>query len=316
MRAARGRALPDWPDWCFLPLAAAIAIITRGGAVVPQDGLDPARLAALAAWRVTQGIYRFDPDVYSALIDTPLSGDIPHEVLYRLPEWCVYVETPGMMFDMRPVHGFFAHLEAHFEQDRMFRTELRLLLDTDELIPVILHLGPWSLVESIERMLEEARRMAAARGDITLQHSMFGSDLASALAECVTPMVSLIMYLCSINAELSGEPRPSRPAPKKTRRGTRYFPPEHARVWEVGIRIGAAIRAARARPPEEEHAEKTIEGGGARQGVRPHIRRAHWHGYWTGPRSGKRRFTLKWLPPIPVAVQSVVELPAVIRTVH
>jgi hypothetical protein len=30
---------------------------------------------------------------------------------------------------------------------------------------------------------------------------------------------------------------------------------------------------------------------------KPHIRSAHWHGYWTGKRgSAARRFILKWLP--------------------
>jgi hypothetical protein len=35
---------------------------------------------------MTQGIYRYDLAVYDALRDTPVSGDIPHEVLYRMPD--------------------------------------------------------------------------------------------------------------------------------------------------------------------------------------------------------------------------------------
>lgn len=37
----------------------------------------------------------------------------------------------------------------------------------------------------------------------------------------------------------------------------------------------------------------------------PHIRRAHWHSYWMGPRQEghpDRKPVLKWLPPIPVAM--------------
>jgi len=37
--------------------------------------------------------------------------------------------------------------------------------------------------------------------------------------------------------------------------------------------------------------------GGPGGTVRPHIRRAHWHGYWTGPREGTQTFVYHWLPP-------------------
>lgn len=54
-------------------------------------------LALLAGWRHTKGIYRFDPDVYQELINTPLDRALPSERLLRLPEWCVAIETPGLL---------------------------------------------------------------------------------------------------------------------------------------------------------------------------------------------------------------------------
>ena len=48
-------------------------------------------VGALAAWRATQGIERFDPTIFEAVWDTPLTGELPTELLYRLPEWCCYV---------------------------------------------------------------------------------------------------------------------------------------------------------------------------------------------------------------------------------
>ena len=29
-RASKGKDLPDWPDWCYIPIAAGIAITTGG----------------------------------------------------------------------------------------------------------------------------------------------------------------------------------------------------------------------------------------------------------------------------------------------
>ncbi|WP_322071936.1 hypothetical protein [Paraburkholderia bannensis] len=45
---------------------------------------------------MTQGIYRIDPADYPALIATVLTGEIPAEILMCMPEWCIYVETPGL----------------------------------------------------------------------------------------------------------------------------------------------------------------------------------------------------------------------------
>ena len=32
-------------------------------------------------------------------------------LLYRPPEWCVDIETPGRIWEGRTLHGFWAHLE-------------------------------------------------------------------------------------------------------------------------------------------------------------------------------------------------------------
>lgn len=305
-REARGTgSLPAWPEWCFLPLAAAYAIVSADAG---RDRLDVAlagdvgRLGALAAWRVTQGIYRFDPAVYDAVCDTPLAGDIPCDVLYRLPEWCVYIETPGLKFAGRSLHGVFAHLEWDAGDGR---SELRLLLDAEgRLEPMPLHLGPWPLAESVERMLAESRRVSLTLGEHTAAPS---PEVAQAMAATCAPIVSLLLYLCSQASEIGdGLRRPSHPQPVRVKRRMRLFPPPTPTTWDVGLRMGAALRRA-------YHAEQT--GAGTHAGPRPHIRRAHWHGYWRGPRDGDRDFSLRWMPPIPVNVETVDVLPATVRRV-
>ena len=124
---ANRRELGNWPSWCFMPLALAEKIIGEGS---PALSLEQFKLVtfvgALAAWRSTQGIYRFDPSTFDALWKTPVTGDIPTDVLYCLPEWCVYIPTPDKIWIGNRLNGFFAHLDYNA---RMRRTELRLLLD-------------------------------------------------------------------------------------------------------------------------------------------------------------------------------------------
>lgn len=316
-RADKGRSgLPDWPDWCYLPMAASYAVVSGGGPlrVSPGRAGDVARVAALSAWRMTQGIYRFDPAVFDAVRDTPVVGDIPADVLYRLPEWCVYIETPGMQAFGGALHGCWVHLESDANDGR---AELRLLLDSDAgLHPIPLHLGRWPLAESLGRMQAEAVRHGFGR---VLSAQVPGGVLppdaaAEAMRPVVEPIVSLVLYLCSQAGEIGdGVRRPGNPEPKRTKRGWRMFQADRPTTWDVGLRLGAALRRA-------YQAEQTGATGPAAEhaGPRPHIRRAHWHGYWSGPREGARRYDLRWLPPIAVAMGDAGpdSMPAVVRAVR
>lgn len=264
--------LGGWPSWCHCPLAGAYAVVSGGGngTVSPGRAGDVGRVGALAAWRPTQGIYRFDPTLLDSLLDTPISGDIPTEVLQRLPEWCVYVELPGT----GGLHGFFAHLEFDANSHR---TELRLLLDTqDRLLPLPLHLGG-SLAKAIDGMLAES----AMHG---LTYIPPGAT--QSIATLVAPLVSVLLYLCSEDAEMrpTRGRGPLRPKLKAGKNGPKMPPAQSLEVWETGFRIGAILRDAMA-----------SEGAGDGT-VRAHVRRAHWHSYWRG--EGRAEKIVKWLSPI------------------
>lgn len=307
--------LPSWPDWCFLPLAASYAVISGGGSNrVPFHRIgDVARLGAIAAWRVTQGIYRYDKTLFESIVSTPVEGDLSCELLQYLPEWCVYIETPELQYMGTALHGFFAHLEFDSNTNG---TELRLLLDIDEgLCAIPIHLGPWSLAEALARMAEQsAKNLAGAHPGV---EPLLLDSVASS-RPFVEPLVSLLLYLCSQNSEIGGDSRrPINPNPKKTKNGPRLFSPDRHTVWDVGVRLGTAIRRAQSKVDSDDD--------GSHAAPRPHIRRAHWHGFRSGPcklvdgttiPTEKRKFDLRWLPPIMVNVDSVDDLPATIRPIN
>jgi hypothetical protein len=313
LRQSKGLDLPDWPDWCYLPLAGTHAIVSEGGSMPHHLLGDVGRLGALITWRITQGIYRFDPALYAAIIDTPMNSAIPCDMLYRLPEWCVYLETPDLHWAGEPLHGFFAHLEHDINTSR---PELRLLLDTDSaLTPLPLHLGNWTLEEALQRMQKEAIRQSIAASRSRLAAEISSADIATRASNELAPLISLLLYLCSAPEEIgTAGHRPSNPQPKRTKQGWRMFPPDKASTWDVGHRIGSALRRAYQRsetsPPEQ---------AGTGSSPRGHVRRAHWHGFWKGPkdpeRAAERQFQLRWLPPIPVNLDDYDNLPATIRPV-
>ncbi|WP_297391173.1 hypothetical protein [Acidiferrobacter sp.] len=323
VRAMRGRThqyapaecaragLLDWPDWCYAPQfvweSGASEVIGQPLNLNYDDAMLLAGMMTLGTWRITKGIYRFDTTTYSEIHDTPISGDIPCEILYRLPEWCVYVETPSGAYcdplhGHEAIYGFFALLDYGMKPQE---TYLILALHTGKgIMPFILPLGPWTLADAVRKTWITAMNTIPG-------HPCQQSDTdADGIARALEPLLSLLVYLCSEAAEIgSGAHRPANPQPKRTKRGPRIFPADKPTTWDVGVRMGAALR-------REYRNEDSQPQGGSHASPRGHIRRAHWHSYWTGPRtSDARTLIVRWIPPIPVNLNDHDDLPAVVRAV-
>ena len=296
-----------WPDWCYLPTG-----LIKAPVELPVDEqLGWGRSRDLAAWRATQGIYTFDRTVLESLWDTPVSGDLPVELLHRLPEWCCYVS-------FSPPHdhldGVFISLDIVDHEMGARQEALTLGLDiAGKMLPLDILISPGNtLQECLSHTVEYASKtwealglLETVTGDLEAGIVKTTKDLEEmALQAYAEPLMSVALYLCSTTAEFrrpgGGEEQPGNPAPVRTRRtGMRLFPPNAPRVWEVAYRLGAALRRAEAEEGNDE------QGGavGDRARPRPHIRRAHWHHFWRGPRDEpeKRELVVRWLPPLPVA---------------
>lgn len=290
--------LPAWPAWCFLPLAAWHSIVAaRTGSIQPPLGMaaDISRLAALGAWRYSQGIYTYDTDIMKALADTSIAGALPADVLMRLPEWCIYIETPGAKWADQFSYGFFSFLEWDTEDAH---TELRLLFDmhSGQLLPAPpIYLGKWPLVDSLAKGLSTIKESPHLSG---AQKALAENTFSQKLEKDLYTPLALLLYLCSDSPDIAGHvpgEYPARPKPKKTKRGWRLFPPDKPHIWRVGATAGDALRQA------ATEAKKSTD----KSGLRPHIRRAHWHGFWSGPKDipEKRRFRYQWMPPLVIGVE-------------
>jgi hypothetical protein len=331
----------DWPDYIYVPLTAVNDqlknILSREEAILCLNYLSndldafigtlPTGLV-LGTWRVTQGIYRFDETLYPQLINTQDAGKIPVDILCRLPEWCIYLETPGLVVPVvggteDPMHGAWVCVDV-WEKDQMMLT---IVADTDRV-----NYGDDANATAKNLLTIPSSQSVFLIPGATLEDSIsvFGPSLPRLFANVsrdeairkilgwVNPIVNLLLYLCA-GADYAG-PAPQNPQPKKTKRGLRLFPPNKPTVWDVGVRMGSALRAAYAAQSEGDG------GAGSGRQVRPHIRRAHWHGFRSGARltpegepipTEKRRFDLRWLPPIAVNIEDTNNdnMPSVIRLV-
>jgi len=183
------RAEMGWPAWWWVPMSGAHAVVSGGEQIAgsdPRSG-DIALLATLAAWRQGRGIYRCARARQGPGGHRP-DGALPVDVLYRLPEWCVY--KSGMGTDA------YAHLEWDVTHAR---PELRALHAEDG----------WPSVARPPRPPDTGRGHrvdAGPRPRPSLLRRGIGAHLpddgVAQLIELVRPVVAAVLYPCSAEADV------------------------------------------------------------------------------------------------------------------
>lgn len=301
---------PNWPDWCGLPMAATYAILTQGAdmsvaahALAGGPGiLELSNLTAALLWTQAKIVYRPDRTLTEELATQPLDGNIPREVLFRMPYPCVFVEHE-FKFDNEKAVGFFGWMEYDVN-NKMPELRLLYLLQSGYSVSVPVLLPGGTLDDSFNALIKSGIARAATlppvpAGDLT-NYIPTRTDISAA--------INLLLYLCADEADVPDDTTLRQRRSKDSRGNAK-----RVAVWDVGLRIGAALRKSYAtqRADAGEHEVVVQQATRERAGVRPHVRRAHWHHFWIGPRDGNRKLILKWLPPIPVKLDDS-ELPTVI----
>jgi len=292
----------DWPDWCYLPVAASYAIVSgeadRQGIPMMEASSDIGNLAAIMAWRPTKGVYRFDDDLLKSLWDVELDKDIPIDVLFNLPEWCCYIDLDEFQpaTDMN-LYGFFVYFES---DSNTGGREIRLSFARD-------HDGEPGIMTLPFHIDQETRigDMLQSAVDFAVPHL---PDELKALEDKQVPhkeavkmfsrYFSLVLYLCSADRDIIQTSRNRKT--KKTKNPKKKKRQLSVEYW-VGSAIGGAIRRARG----------SHQGAGTGTSKAPHIRRAHYHTYWTG--KGRNKPVVKFIPPVPVNIGDEPVVPIVPR---
>lgn len=292
----------DWPDWCYLPVAASYTIVSgeteKQGVPLANAACDIGNLAAILAWRPTKGVYRFDEDLLKSLWDVELDKDIPVDVLFNLPEWCCYIDLetfpPAMEMGLS---GFFVYLESDANTGGR---EVRLTFAGD-------HDGDPGIMTLPFHIDQETRicDMLQSYVDFSSPHL---PDEFKALKNKQVPhkeavgvygrYFSLILYLCSSDRDIIQTSKPRKvKQTKNPKKQKRKLPVE----YRVGSAIGGAIRRARG----------SHQGNGTGSSKAPHIRRAHYHTYWTG--EDRENPVVKFIAPVPVNIGDEPVVPIVRR---
>jgi len=315
-----------------VPLSAVYAAMAEEG-VTPALAADFTALGslvhALGLWQLSKGAYLFDPDLAKEVAGTRV-GRLPVELLFRLPEPAPLVLLPeglpiwpklggfhiALDWDPGERPGIEPHLELRFfiwvrKEEEYAAGALILDLDAEDL--------EGAVRKTLARSIQSTPELAAAPKTLFEErlHLIIERAIERAYGNILSQLLSLALYLSQEAPDLGGvAPRP--PAPLvRVKEGKKVFPPGEPLVLPTGWRWGKALRLAQERKEREPSAPT-----GRR--VAPHVRRAHWHLYWTGEGSRKdpslAKPLLRWVPATLVnrdlleeAGLTPEDLPAVVR---
>ena len=291
-----------WPDWCLLPMDEWARIIDQQESISGklwkiQDKYNELnRLCILGEWRYSQGIYKIDKDMQQALLKSIPGKNIPSEVLMHMPEWCIYVETPHMVWYKQTVlYGFWAHLIYSYDDKH---PKLHMMIKTQHgEYPCSIPVRNCTVEEAIEYEIDSMKKTVHTSNNLSsevlINKTLNGFRRTKKQIE---RLLSLLLYCCCDKPDIEDTRQPGmfpqRPQAKQVKGGMRLFPASAPRFWTVGASIGEQLRQAQ----KQEREQFLVDTGRSR---RPHLRRGHWHGYWTGPRNGEipQKFILHWIPP-------------------
>lgn len=300
--AEKAAGLHRWTDACTIPILFADGILSKDPRFAdPDSRLDLApELLAAYLWRRHKAVYAFDPDLAESLADqaddVKDTDVIPVDMLLSLPYPCPYIKCSSLFVvdGVETVDGFFSfidqdngHLYLHIQA--LFRNmtsslsfHIALMADDAEIV---------TIGDALRYTLRQALQADPGVEDVDPDVD----DISSHCHE-VLSCLQLLLYILAANADSVERPRPT-PKDRKTgapreRKGIEDKLGEIA-VFDVGVRIGAALRRSTSAP----HAAGTGTGTGSAK--RPHTRRGHWHHYWTGSPKDEsaRKLILKWTAP-------------------
>ena len=319
--------LPSWPDWCYAPMAASIAVVTNGAPKTMDNEeffmdsvIETQQVAALAVWRRSKEVFVFDSDMEQLLTEQDAPLTIPSEILLQLPYPCFYIEMDGLFINGVQYHGFFTHLEYDINTNS---PELRLLFLADDLhtFGYPIHLDVSDIESSIQKTLSEAGQNITDIQNGRLKkiaQQLFDTrnNSIDELYNFLRKALQAVLYVCAINADIE----PNQEQKTITKRSTtgvirdRYA---EIRKWDVGVRIGSSVRHYK-KFQQIKNTETARQG--SHTSKRPHIRRGHWHHYWTGKKAEeeKRKLILKWTAPMYIGMNDDDDenSPAVIHNIR
>lgn len=273
-----------------------------------------APFSALWGWSRCRQVFRFNPETETMLCNTDPRA-LGARVLTEMPYPCCFIEHAGTLFrDYMNMQARYMGAFIQFEPSGRYPIVELTLIGTWE-DPAMLerfkddlqHCFTRSFILDLDR---EAKTVGDCLdqllGDVQTGRSVnIGPGAMSNLTKSDYDGVK--QYLCEVTSLCAFVISQERDietiyVPRSTHASNVRQGLSDAHVHQAGKLFGCQIGEARKVYLQEKELAGD-EGRAAGEPVRhvaPHMRRAHWHNYWEGPRDGERRLVPHWVPPVGV----------------
>ncbi len=302
MRGVNGIA--DWPDeyyMCSMTFADNHLLCNQFNLNMFQIMHFGMALPALAEWRKNKIVYVFDRTMETELTETK-DVEISRDMMLRLPYRCFFIKTTTLKVRESTLDGFIVNFswDTRRQQEVVGLTPCfgDVALETEYLLAengIIKMTG----IEDIDPIPEKEN----------LKDQFLPSIYQHAVNR--RKVLQLILYIISENSDVIPENEKTRSYIYQKKETAFAVKDRHREIkrWDVGTRKGPALKKA-----IEAYKYKSDKStAGSHSGKRPHMRRAHWHRYWTGSASsGDRKVIIKWLHPMMIGKLNADEDPAVL----
>lgn len=237
----------------------------------------------MSKWSLYKTIYRFDPDFYDALINTEDSVFYQDNIRH-LPVKCFFVPDPTGKFLGSIIYVELVGSDTEMSCNQLSYVEEELAQVSSTSILIHDKQTIYSAVEENLQAMKEWDSDVKKFSDEEIKSRAFNN---------LIPPIQIAYYLSAQNAEIK-EVKTKKE--KRLRRSDGKI--VNIKQWDVGYRIGNKFREEQ--KSSTEHSERNGSS------PRPHVRRAHWHHFWSGP--NKSILIVKWLEPIFVNARSSDDL--------
>lgn len=262
----------------------------------------------LEHWEGSKQVYRINDALWDE-VALDEDSELPASAFKMLPYDCIFIQHreeiaiplgDGMRI-LTEREGYFCWLDGDILSIAMLESERKAQKGEVEFnpphSPILMNRFDLGRGETVGEILKGER----AEGMKTFGYLRSEKDAPYVTDDHIKKMVSgltdgmrlnqvlgSLMYISSKEADVRTVYVPQRNPPRKSRQ-------TDCTVHDAGFRVAPQLAEVRRYRAAEGHVSQKTG-----RHVAPHVRRAHWHGYLTGPRENPTGLEIKWIAPVVV----------------
>lgn len=249
-----------------------------------------ADMSILLHFMYTRGSYKISKELFESIYDENVFEKTPVNIFHRMPQHSLYIDlTEVVGFEF----GAFCHMIWDYQEDKKIHASAlfcnAIYCESARHYFQFPTGGPVTIKEALDKIRSQNQEYHDSIGTAEEMKSASVICDEGEVKNAYAKIISVLLYICSQEADIElyniKEPNQKNQRPKKIENNIRLKPALKTKEWIVGRNL------------ERQVQEYNYYASSGYRGVRPHIRRGHWHGYWKGSAENKECM-IKWLAPI------------------